>query len=135
MADLTETSGKCRGRGRPFEKGVSGNPGGRPKGDAHPALFAHPVFHGLPILRDFFDRQWPADGSTDTVNAGAFRFTNPDGAYVDSHGPAMRAIYDLADLDRSVFLIALGQSAHVLSPHYARLFAALALVQLGPAAA
>jgi penicillin amidase len=30
----------------------------------------------------------------------------------------MRAIYDLADLDRSVFLIALGQSAHVLSPHY-----------------
>jgi hypothetical protein len=32
MADLTERSG--RGRGRPFEKGVSGNPGGRPKGDA-----------------------------------------------------------------------------------------------------
>ena len=31
---LTETSAKPRGRGRPFEKGVSGNPGGRPKGDA-----------------------------------------------------------------------------------------------------
>ena len=94
------------------------NPNAWHWGDAHPALFAHPVFHGLPILRDIFDQQWPADGSTDTVNAGAFRFTNPDGAYVDSHGPAMRAIYDLADLDRSVFLIALGQSAHVLSPHY-----------------
>jgi hypothetical protein len=35
MADLTETSArKHGGRGRPFEKGVSGNPGGRPKGDA-----------------------------------------------------------------------------------------------------
>jgi len=86
-------------------------------GDAHYALFAHPVFHALPIVRGLFDRQWPAEGSTDTVNAGAFRFTNPDGAYVDLHGPALRAIYDLADLDRSVFLIALGQSAHLLSPH------------------
>ena len=35
MFDLTETSArKPRCRGRPFEKGVSGNPGGRPKGDA-----------------------------------------------------------------------------------------------------
>jgi hypothetical protein len=34
-ADLTETPvRKHRVRGRPFEKGVSGNPGGRPKGDA-----------------------------------------------------------------------------------------------------
>jgi len=87
-------------------------------GDAHPAVFAHPVFHRFPILRDVFDRQWPAGGSTDTVNAGAFRFTNPDGAYVDFHGPGFRAIYDLDDLERSVFLTALGQSAHVLSPHY-----------------
>jgi len=31
---LTATSAKPHGRGRPFEKGVSGNPGGRPKGDA-----------------------------------------------------------------------------------------------------
>ena len=33
LADLTESSAKRRSRGRPFEKGVSGNPGGRPKGD------------------------------------------------------------------------------------------------------
>ena len=67
------------------------------------------------------DRQAPADGSADTVNAGAFRFADPNGPYVDTHGPALRAIYDLADLDRSVFLTALGQSAHVLSSHYADL--------------
>ena len=52
------------------------------------------------------------------MNAGAFRFTNPDGPYVDTHGPGFRAIYDLSDLEQSVFLTALGQSAHVLSPHY-----------------
>jgi len=90
-------------------------------GTAHPALFAHPIFHHLPILRQIFDRQVPADGGTDTVEAGAFRFGNPDGPYTDMHGPALRAIYDLGDLDKSVFLTALGQSAHVLSPHYADL--------------
>ena len=88
-------------------------------GTAHPALFAHPIFHRLPVLRQIFDRQAPADGSADTVDAGAFQFGNPDGPYTDIHGPALRAIYDLSDLDKSVFLTALGQSAHVLSPHYA----------------
>jgi Family of unknown function (DUF5681) len=35
MSDLRETTArKSRGQGRPFQKGVSGNPGGRPKGDA-----------------------------------------------------------------------------------------------------
>jgi penicillin amidase len=90
-------------------------------GTAHQALFAHPVFHRLPVLRQIFDRQLPADGSADTVDAGAFLFNNPDGPYTDIHGPALRAIYDLDDLDKSVFLTALGQSAHVLSPHYADL--------------
>jgi hypothetical protein len=35
VADISKTSGKeqrRRGPGRPFEKGQSGNPGGRPKG-------------------------------------------------------------------------------------------------------
>jgi penicillin G amidase len=90
-------------------------------GTAHPALFAHPVFQRLPILKQIFDRQAPADGGADTVDAGAFRFDDPDGPYTDIHGPALRAIYDLSDLDNSVFLTALGQSAHVLSPHYADL--------------
>lgn len=90
-------------------------------GQAHPALFAHPVFGRIAVLRSIFDRQVPADGSADTVNAGAFRFADLNGPYVDTHGPALRAIYDLADLDRSVFLTALGQSAHVLSSHYADL--------------
>ncbi|MDB5360506.1 MAG: peptidase penicillin amidase [Rhodospirillales bacterium] len=90
-------------------------------GTAHPALFTHPIFHRLPVLRQLFDRQVPADGSADTVEAGAFQFGNPDGPFTDIHGPALRAIYDLSDLDKSVFLTALGQSAHVLSPHYADL--------------
>jgi penicillin amidase len=90
-------------------------------GEAHPALFAHPVFHHMPVLRALFDRHVPADGAADTVNAGGFRFSDPEGAYIDKHGPGYRAIYDLSDLDKSVFSTALGQSAHILSPHYADL--------------
>ncbi len=90
-------------------------------GDAHPAVFAHPIFHRIRILRTIFDRQAPADGAADTVNAGGFHFSDPEGAYIDKHGPGYRAIYDLSDLDKSVFSTALGQSAHILSRHYADL--------------
>ena len=38
--------------------------------------------------------------------------------FADLHGPGLRAVYDLADPDNSTFQLALGQSAHVLSPHY-----------------
>lgn len=94
-------------------------------GTAHQALFAHPLFHSIfqaaPQLLGIFDREVPADGAFDTVNSGAFRYNNPNGPYVDFHGPALRAIYDLSNLDKSVFLMAMGQSAHVLSGHYADL--------------
>ena len=34
------------------------------------------------------------------------------------HGPGLRMILDFADLDRSRFIIAGGQSGNSLSPHY-----------------
>jgi penicillin amidase len=90
-------------------------------GRAHQARFAHRIFSRIGFLRRFFDRQVPSDGSADTVNAGAFHFTNTNNPYLNTHGPGLRAIYDLEDLDKSVFLTALGQSGHILSPHYADL--------------
>ena len=92
-------------------------------GAAHQALFAHPLLHRIvgriPLLRDLFDRQVPASGSFDTINAGDFRYANPDGPFTDIHGPGLRAIYDLSNLDNSIFVTALGQSANPLSEHYA----------------
>jgi penicillin amidase len=37
------------------------------------------------------------------------------------HGPGYRAVYDLADLDNSRFMIATGQSGNLLSPLYGNL--------------
>ncbi|MEM7524831.1 MAG: penicillin acylase family protein [Pseudomonadota bacterium] len=38
--------------------------------------------------------------------------------YLNVHAAGYRAVYDFSDLDRSVFIIATGQSGHLLSRHY-----------------
>jgi penicillin G amidase len=87
-------------------------------GDAHQANFEHPVFSHIPLLGAVFDRHPPADGAADTINAGSFDTNRDEAPFADLHGPGLRAVYDLADPDNSTFQLALGQSAHVLSPHY-----------------
>lgn len=87
-------------------------------GEPHRATFHHPLFSHIPALRAVFDRDPPAGGAADTVNAGGFDASNDETPFADVHGPGFRAVYDLADLDNSTFQIGLGQSAHVLSPHY-----------------
>jgi penicillin amidase len=87
-------------------------------GDAHRASFDHPVFSRIPVLNALFGRHPPAGGAADTINAGSFDASKEETPYADLHGPGLRAVYDLADPDQSTFQIALGQSAHVLSPHY-----------------
>jgi penicillin G amidase len=87
-------------------------------GEAHQASFEHPVFSRIPLLGAVFDRHPPSDGAADTVNAGSFDANKDETPFADLHGPGLRAVYDLADPDNSTFQLALGQSAHVLSPHY-----------------
>jgi penicillin amidase len=87
-------------------------------GEAHRAGFDHPLFSHIPALHALFDRHPPAGGAADTVNAGSFDGSNEETPFADLHGPGLRAVYDLSDLDNSTFQIALGQSGHVLSPHY-----------------
>ncbi|MGB8275159.1 MAG: penicillin acylase family protein, partial [Alphaproteobacteria bacterium] len=38
--------------------------------------------------------------------------------FVHRHGAGLRAVYDLADLDGSLFALAPGQSGNILSAHY-----------------
>jgi penicillin amidase len=87
-------------------------------GEAHWASFDHPLFSNSAVLRSIFGRQPPAGGAADTVNAGGFDVSNAEAPFADRHGPGLRAVYDLSNLDNSTFQMALGQSAHVLSPHY-----------------
>jgi penicillin amidase len=86
-------------------------------GQAHVAMFTHPVLGKIPVVADLVDRAVADDGAEDTVHAGGYRFASAT-PYADVHGPGLRAIYDLADLDRSRFMIAPGESADPVSPWY-----------------
>ena len=88
-------------------------------GDAHVAELAHPLFSRLPVLKDLIGRPLGTDGGNVTVNRGGAPFNGPfERRFEHVHGSGLRAIYDLADLERSRFMIATGQSGHPLSPHY-----------------
>lgn len=103
-------------------------------GDAHEATFTNPFWASLPVLRSVFATALPANGGYDTVDRGAGLYFG-EAPYADLHGPTLRMIVDLAEVDAARFMIAPGQSGNVLSPHYADLMRPWrdhAYVTLGP---
>lgn len=88
-------------------------------GEAHVARFDHPVLGYVPLIGDLVAYEVPTDGGQDTVNRGGSSFSPPiPGAFAHRHGAGMRAVFDMADPDASLFVIATGQSGNPLSAHY-----------------
>jgi penicillin amidase len=86
-------------------------------GDLHRARFAHPVFTTVPLLGRFFDRTAEIGGDYYTALRAVPRIRG-DQRFTAIHGAGVRAVFDLADLDKSLFVLGPGQSGHVLSKHY-----------------
>lgn len=89
-------------------------------GDAHQARFANPLLDRVPLLGGWLFTPLETDGDEYTVNRGTADIDNESGepVYPHIHGASMRAIFDLADLDDSRFMLAGGQSGNPLSRHY-----------------
>ncbi|MDP6352342.1 MAG: penicillin acylase family protein [Alphaproteobacteria bacterium] len=87
-------------------------------GDVHRATFTHRILTRVPILRYFADLEIESDGGDHTVNRGTTPRARPDSGFRHLDGSGFRAIYDLSDLDGSLFIIAPGQSGNFLSRHY-----------------
>lgn len=87
-------------------------------GEEHRAALNHRLFDRIPVLKNLFDLSIPADGGAFTVNRGDTRVRDPDQPFADVHGAGYRAVYDLADLGNSRFIIATGESGNPLSPHW-----------------
>ncbi|HUB46066.1 MAG TPA: penicillin acylase family protein, partial [Acetobacteraceae bacterium] len=100
-------------------------------GTAHPAVFAHPVLRAIPVLGPLTTARIPSPGDDTTIDRGGPRF----GDFSSVHGAAYRGVYDLADLDRSLFVVTPGQSGNPLS-RYSRNFMTRwrdgATIMLGP---
>jgi penicillin G amidase len=82
-------------------------------GEAHEAVFAHPFLRNLPILSALGTLSIPTPGDDTTVARGGFDYSQ----FQSVHGPEYRGVYDLAGLDRSLFIMAPGQSGNLLSRH------------------
>ena len=91
-------------------------------GDAHRVKFKHPFLSRIPVLGWFFAYEVESDGGSYTVNRGGVSFAGTSSnLFEDVQGPGYRAVYDLADLDNSRFMIATGQSGNPLSRYYGNL--------------
>lgn len=84
-------------------------------GNLHQVNFRHVGFGRLPLIGDLFNTRMPSPGGQETVNRAAMRFNSKSNPYGQAHGPGLRALYNLADLDRSQFIIGPGQSGRLFS--------------------
>lgn len=86
-------------------------------GDAHEAAQDHPVLGNVPVLNLLVNIRQSTSGGDFTLMRGRMAGTGAN-PYLNVHAAGYRAVYDFADPDSSVFIIATGQSGHPLSRHY-----------------
>ncbi|MDG2259113.1 MAG: penicillin acylase family protein [Paracoccaceae bacterium] len=86
-------------------------------GDLHQATHDHPVLGKVPVLQYFVNIRQSTSGGDHTLNRGV-ALGEGENPYQNHHGAGFRGVYDFADPDSSVFIIATGQSGHPLSRHY-----------------
>jgi penicillin amidase len=101
-------------------------------GAAHPAQSTHRPLGNVAALARFFDVRVPAGGDNWTVNVGQYWSNDPNAPFADRHAASLRAIYDLADLEKSQFIYQTGQSGLVYSPRYRDMSDSWAAVQYRP---
>jgi penicillin amidase len=87
-------------------------------GVAHFARHEHRPFGRVSWLAPWFDITVPTPGDAFTVNVGRNRLDDAARPFANTHAASLRAIYDLADMDKSLYIHSGGQSGNVFSPHY-----------------
>ncbi|WP_343893574.1 penicillin acylase family protein [Craurococcus roseus] len=92
-------------------------------GRVHVARFEHPILRFVPLLGGWTRLQAPTGGDEETVSRGGMRGAGP-ASWRHVHGAGLRLVADLADPDRTLAVIATGQSAHPLSRHWGDLLPA-----------
>jgi penicillin G amidase len=95
-------------------------------GEAHLARHEHRPFGRQPLLAALFDITVPSPGDAYTVNVGRNNLGDEMQPYANRHAASLRAIYDLSNLEQSLYIHSGGQSGNILSDHYEAFSAAWA---------
>ena len=101
-------------------------------GRAHQAWSAHKPFGNIPLLARFFDVRVATGGDTFSINVGQYWPNDEKTPFASRHAASMRAVYDLADLEKSRFIYQTGQSGLVFSSRYRDMRDSWASVQYRP---
>ena len=86
-------------------------------GAAHEARHTHPVLGDTRLFSWIVNIRQSTSGGDFTLQRAATSGILPD-PFANIHAAGYRGVYDFADPDSSVFIIATGQSGHPLSRHY-----------------
>ncbi|HEX7074721.1 MAG TPA: penicillin acylase family protein [Hyphomicrobiaceae bacterium] len=86
-------------------------------GKAHVATGENQVFGQLPFVGRFFQIGLASPGGPYTLNRGVTEFGS-DAPFANRHASTYRAIYDLSNLDGSLFMQPTGQSGNPFSRYY-----------------
>ncbi len=87
-------------------------------GEPHAAHMQHRPFSRVGLLARFFDIRVATPGDAFTVNVGRSDLSDEAAPFANRHAASLRALYDLADPQASLFIHSGGQSGNVLSRHY-----------------
>ncbi len=87
-------------------------------GNAHIAISEHRPFSKVPFLGSIFNLTQPLPGDSYTINVGRLELFGADNPFETKQGPSLRAIYDLSNLEQSLFIYQTGQSGWVQSKFY-----------------
>jgi len=88
-------------------------------GEVHRAAGDQRPFGFIPYVKRLFNITPETPGDTYSVDVGHYVIRNEARPFANVHAPSLRAIYDLSDLDRSLFIQSTGESGNFLSPWYA----------------
>lgn len=86
-------------------------------GRAHPAFSEHRPFGLVSALASYFNVEVASPGGDETLNRGKMEFGEQQ-PFANRHASSFRGIYDLSDLEKSLYMHTTGQSGNALSRHY-----------------
>jgi len=87
-------------------------------GGEHKALLRHQIYSHVPLFDWLSDLSVPSSGGFYTLDRGGGSDPPPDLPFARTIGGGFRGIYDLADPEKSRFMIATGESGHIFYRHY-----------------
>ncbi len=87
-------------------------------GNAHIAVSEHRPLSKVPFLGSLFNLTQPFPGDSFSINVGRLELLRADNPFETKQAPSLRTLYDLSDLEQSLYIYQTGQSGWVQNKLY-----------------